>query len=457
MTILLETDLLLFFGRFHSLIVHLPIGFMLFSLVLELIVWRKKQPLNEAILIGLLFSVISGILAITLGLMLASDGGYHEDSIFIHKYSAISATIVAAIAYALKKYGSHHKKYAKGYVYCMGVLFAIISVTGHTGGNLTHGSEYLLEHAPQPIRSLAGLKPARERVTNLDSAMVFEDLIMPILESRCNVCHNSEKVKGGLRLTDRAGILAGGKGGAVIEMGSPTESEIIRRVNLDPNHDDFMPTEGRTPLTHEETALLTWWIEQGASFDKKIVELPFDERIKKYIQLSGIGEEVSFLANLNLPSISQPVYDTIKSSGFRVSTISAENTLLEVNYSGFQGGLSMEQMRVLLNAKENITWLTLSNTQLQDAHLSIIGQMENLTRLRIEQNQITDEGIKLISSLEHLEYLNLYKTEISDNSVEYLISMKSLKKLFVWQTAFTPEGLEQLQRARPELYIESGS
>ena len=78
----------------------------------------------------------------------------------------------------------------------------LLVVTGHLGGNLTHGATYLFQYAPNPIRTLAGLQPkvkkTFKKITDIDSALVFEDVIHPILDARCASCHNEEKLKGEL-------------------------------------------------------------------------------------------------------------------------------------------------------------------------------------------------------------------------------------------------------------------
>src|SRR3546814_4115126 len=41
------------------------------------------------------------------------------------------------------------------------VLLLLVFITGHKGGNLTHGSEYLWQHAPDPLRIMAGRSEER--------------------------------------------------------------------------------------------------------------------------------------------------------------------------------------------------------------------------------------------------------------------------------------------------------
>ena len=60
----------------------------------------------------------------------------------------------------------------------------------------------------------------------------FEAVIRPLFVERCHACHAGEKVKGGLRLDSRAGLVSGGDSGAAIDPGEPAlESLLIRAVS----------------------------------------------------------------------------------------------------------------------------------------------------------------------------------------------------------------------------------
>ena len=455
--LLLESNALLFLGRFHPLVIHLPIGFIILSIIFEFISRRKKIDLYPAITYGLLAGAIFGAFSIALGLMLATDGGYNEDTLSIHKWSGISTTGLAFLAYFLKKNKLQNVRIKKIYHFNLGLLLLVLTITGHFGGNLTHGSNYLLEHAPQPLRSMAGLKPPRIRITKIDSALVYEDVIHHMFKSKCIVCHNGDKSKGDLILVNRESIIKGGENGSVIASGNPVESELFRRITLDADHDDFMPSEGRTALTKEETALLEWWILEGIPFDKKVISMDPPDEIVGYLKEVGIGEEKTFLELIDLPEISKVTYDSILDAGFKIKTIANNTSMLEISYSPYnREQLTEQKLNVLLVAKLNIAWLNLSGIYLSDSWLTIPGQLTNLTELRLNNTMITDEGIKHLTSLENLEYLNVYDTSITDDAVEYIVQLAGLKKLFLWQTSITQAGLESISNSLPDLIIVRG-
>lgn len=457
MIIFLETNLYQFFGRFHALIVHLPIGFIILAVIFEYLAWKKKADLKLAISYALLIGALFGVIAVILGLMLASDGGYNIDTLNLHKWTGISTTLVTFLLFFLNKKKEHYSWAKKIYPTVMALVVTLLAIAGHYGGSLTHGSNYLFEHAPASIKAIAGIKPTRERVTALDSAMVYEDVIHVIFEKKCNVCHNNDKAKGDLLLVNSEGILKGGENGKVVIARNASKSELYRRITLNPNHKEFMPTEGRTPLTKEETQLIKWWIDEGLAFNKKIVELNITDRIKGYLQDVGIGLKKTFIESLNLPKVNVTNLESIRSEGFKIKAITNKSTLLEVTYSPYnKNPLNQDKMDVLLSAKDNITWVDFSSVPLQDSLTQIIGQFKNLTKLRVSNTQLSNKGIKQLEHLKHLEYLNIYGNPISDASVESLQKLKKLKKLYLWKTNISEKGVLKIKDSLPQVTISIG-
>ena len=91
----------------------------------------------------------------------------------------------------------------------------------------------------------------------------FEARIRPVLADNCYKCHSaaSEKVKGGLRLDTREGLLKGGETGPAIVPGNPEASLLIKAVRYaDP--DLQMPKAKK--LEDDEIANLVAWVKMGA-------------------------------------------------------------------------------------------------------------------------------------------------------------------------------------------------
>lgn len=102
--------------------------------------------------------------------------------------------------------------------------------------------------------------------------------VRPIFQKHCYTCHGEEKQKSGLRLDIKSEAFKGGDGwGPSVVAGEPDESPLIELVSSD---DDVlrMPPEG-DPLTADEIATLTRWIEAGAVWPDGVDLAELEDRL----------------------------------------------------------------------------------------------------------------------------------------------------------------------------------
>ena len=85
----------------------------------------------------------------------------------------------------------------------------------------------------------------------------FESKVRPLLVERCIECHGAEKQKGDLRLDSKSGWQKGGESGAVLVLGKPEESLLIKAVSY-VDKDLQMPPKKQ--LAPEEIAVLREWV-----------------------------------------------------------------------------------------------------------------------------------------------------------------------------------------------------
>ncbi|MEY2407544.1 MAG: hypothetical protein QOF48_214, partial [Verrucomicrobiota bacterium] len=94
----------------------------------------------------------------------------------------------------------------------------------------------------------------------------FEKNIRPLFVERCYNCHGAqaEKLKGGLLLDTREGLLKGGDSGPAILAGAPDKSLLIKAVRyLDPDL-QMPPSKAGGQLAPADIAHLEQWITMGA-------------------------------------------------------------------------------------------------------------------------------------------------------------------------------------------------
>lgn len=104
-------------------------------------------------------------------------------------------------------------------------------------------------------RLLAAEEPTAEQV------QFFEAKVRPLLVRHCFSCHSADakKLRAGLKLDSRAGLLRGGESGPALTPDKPSESLLLKAVRY---RDLKMPPAG--PLSAAEVKALEDWVGQGA-------------------------------------------------------------------------------------------------------------------------------------------------------------------------------------------------
>lgn len=439
-------DFMIFVGRFHPLVVHLPIGFLVLAALAQLSARKSKfHPIKPFLQYLWGLGAISVALAVLFGYLLSLSGDYDEDTLFWHQWSGIAVLILSAACYFISKKRYEHLKIPQWGLVILATGTMIY--TGHLGGNLTHGQTYLLEYAPNLVRSVAGLPPKTEprpKVAVLDSADVYLDLISPMMHSRCTSCHNDGKKKADLLLTSYANMMKGGENGVVIIPGDLAASELFRRITLPEEHDDFMPSDGKRPLTDQEVEIIEWWIETGAPEKGYVTVLDSINRIRSTVN-RYLGLDKNDLLNKKVPQADASILDSLRIQGFVINRLMRDNHFLEANFSLSERELTDQDLDLLLNIKEQLIWFDLSNSGAKDEHLEKIGKLENLVKLDLSGNDISDLEIQHLEKLTNLESLNLYNTNVSDGFLGVLPKLTMLKRIYLWKTQISDSLFTRLQ------------
>jgi uncharacterized membrane protein len=161
-------------GRLHPLVLHLPIGFFIFLIIVILFQRQlEEKSADQIIHIGLLMTALVSSIAALCGFFLSLQDDYGSDALMRHK---VSGVLLSWFCYILLLW--NRQKSAKLF-YGLGVLaFATLLVAGHTGSVLTHGQNFVLA----PISS----RP----VITVDNASVYEFAVQPILDRKFFSCEN---------------------------------------------------------------------------------------------------------------------------------------------------------------------------------------------------------------------------------------------------------------------------
>jgi uncharacterized membrane protein/mono/diheme cytochrome c family protein len=442
-----------FFGRFHPVLVHLPIGFLLLALVFQWLARKEKfMAIIPAIKIAFLLGMISAVLSCLSGWSLSSGGEYDETTLDYHKWMGISVAVVSIAGYWLADKPS---TLFKNILSIATLVFIII--TGHLGGTLTHGDGFLTKGLFG--KGADSTISARKTIANVQEAVVFTDIIQPILTDKCGSCHSAKKQKGGLRLDAQEWILKGGKEGKVFVSGNPTGSELYKRALLDPLEEKHMPPKGKPQLTEQEMNLIHWWISSNGAFDKKVKDLGQPAKI-----LPALLAMQSAATNMKKPSIpegtvdpvSPIILDSMHNAGIIVLPVAANSNYLSANFVSIQK-VTEQTVALLQLIQKQLVWLKLGYANLSDNSWKIIGQCINLTRLSIDHTNLTDTQIIHLAGLKNLQYLNLVGTKITVQGIQQLRTITTLEDLYLGQTSIKGNDFISLQKQFPKTILDSGN
>jgi uncharacterized membrane protein len=435
-TILL--DIQTFFGHFHPIIVHLPIGFLLLAVLFQLLSYSKKfEHLASSIPFILLLGFMAASSASLSGLALSQTGDYDYQRLTNHKLGGFTVTAVAGILFLMttspikRRFQLHRKVESLIFI----LLLIVVTYAGHQGGNLTHGSDYL------SLETLVGQKS--KKPINVEEALLYEQVIQPILSERCSQCHRQDKRKGKLSMQSIADMSKGGKSGPAIVTGKLDESELYKRVTLDPSNEKFMPADGKLPLTKAEMAIIKWWIEKGNLVEgKTIADLKNCEEIKSEVA-SYLGftaavadNETEYNAvNPEIPAtLDLALIDRLRSQGVNIRVMLHSPVMLDVTLPG-GSGVNINSVKAdLIAIARNIIWLNVSDNNFTTSDLNFISEMTNLEKLRLEKNPIEDGIAELLLGLNHLEAVNLNETRITTKGLAQLNQLPKLKRVYSWKS-----------------------
>ncbi len=334
----------LFVGRFHPILLHLPVGALGLLCLMELLCLtrRGEQSLGAGALLTLWVGAAGSVMAVLAGIMLSREGGYEGGNFTLHQTLALIGTagVLLALVIRLFSMSQGNRELMHAYRAVFFGSFGLMGLGAHFGGNMSHGSKFLTEHAPEPLKSQmigmekwllsfaekpkasapeaaepvvpaptsAPVAPATEpsvavtptaamtpatAPTPVPAAtapvegtkLVFQHVILPIFEAKCNKCHNEDKSKGDLRLDSYEMAMKGGENGSNIVAGKPDDSLTIQRILLPMDDDEHMPPEGKEQITPAELAALRYWIQAGASATQTVSEAKFPAEAKEAVKL----------------------------------------------------------------------------------------------------------------------------------------------------------------------------
>lgn len=432
-------------GRMHPLLLHFPIVLLILAAVWELFLSKKMSNteggINNDIGDWLLLSAsVTAAISALMGLFLSQESGYNTDAIAWHKWTGVAVSFISILWYVFRN--SVRQSKVLSLVTSAASLVAI-TLVGHQGANITHGEDFLT--APfQPKNE--------EKQVSFEDAVVFTDLVKPILEKKCIGCHNSKKAKGDLIMETEEQILRGGKNGKLWDVNAPDLGLMMQRIHLPLEDKKHMAPSGKPQLTQDEIAILTYWIKSGADFKNKVNALAPTDSLKILAQSILKSDETEVY---NFKAADEGTIKKLNNNYRIITPLALNSPALSVEFFGVSQ-FKNEQIKELEALKEQIVSLNLNKMPVKDEDLTVIGGFTNLRKLNLSFTQITGATLNELKNLKNLRQLSLSGTGAKMSNLAVLKEWTALKELKLWNTAVNENELVNLRSLLPNTLIESG-
>jgi hypothetical protein len=413
-------------GHVHPLILHLPIGI---GVLLLLLFGVKKYLQSFEILttfLCLVTAIFSSMTAI-FGLFLAKEGGYEAEGLSYHQWSGVVVSFVYFAWVFLQKY--------QLFGAALGVLALIVA--GHTGASITHGQDYL---------------QFGEKSNEITSeSVVFTDIVQPILKAKCESCHNDQKTKGALKMNSVAGLLKGGKHGAIWKAGDALNSHLIQRIKLPLNAKEHMPPLGKSQLSDNEITILSLWVKEGASLEQKLAK--YSSEFQGLVKPAGLTTSTK---DYPFSAASASTIESVNTPYCTVYPIANESPALHADFY-VAAKFEKQTLENLSKVSEQLVGLQLSKMPISDKELETIAKFKNLEKLALNFTSITNAGLAKLNGLSKLEKLAISGTKVSAGAITNLLkSIPSLREIHVWNTSLSANDIAGLKTAFPKTNFEEG-
>jgi uncharacterized membrane protein len=433
-------------GKFHPLVVHLPIGILLLAFLFEVLSRTKPyRKLRFAVRPALGIGTFTALIAVVTGLYLADTGAYDERLLRGHKYLGIATAALSVLIYVHRRYAIVPDKLARRRIRLamFMALTLFIFLTGHFGGSLTHGEGYWFPSSDEPNTVAYPVV-----IPDPEHAVVFDDIIQPLLRQKCVACHGPSKQKGELRLDSWEAVMKGGKHGDLWKNSDAEHSLLFTRVALPVEDKEHMPPRERTQLSNVEVDVIRSWIAEGAMRPKRVNELVDKKPIASFIQSyssSSVWDEPA-------TDPDESAIRMLREAGVKVLPLALQSKNLVIRLAQLRD----EEVTQIRRLAPNIVEIDLSGGTWNEGQLSFLPSLTRLKKLSLQRSVLANKDAEVIGGCASLEMLNVSQTNISDEGVLSWKGLTRLKRLYLFGTKVSSAGHRQLS-SLPALQIDTGN
>ncbi len=432
-------EFLLPLGPFHILLLHLPIGILCAIGFIELCMRSEARAASQSArtwLNTLLLMSTAG--TILLGLAYAKYGNYQGEVDDHLWWGLLFGWLVLGLFcfhWAERYFNSDFLRNV--YLLNLALAAAAMAYSSHLGGSLVHGEDFLTKPFLGETSGSTEGSGDRPEGLELDEAVELFEAAHLVFERQCVECHGSTKEKGNYRIDLAHRIREAGKSEhAAITPGDPSASELYRRMSLPHGHKDLMPPEEKAPVAAKDIESVRLWIDAGAYWPSQAEQRAVaDTHVER-----------------GTASMNQ-VIEQINKTGAKAEYTGWDADSIRVDLGVVTEGELTTALEALHSVADKVQWLDASNLELPEDFYKALPKFTRIERLHLDGSNVRTQDLKALESLENLNYLNLYRTELDDKALNAIAQLKSLKKLYLSGTKLTPTAVEKFKKQNPDIVV----
>jgi hypothetical protein len=304
---------------------------------------------------------------------------------------------------------------------------------------------------PALLRKALGLSGSAGIIPAASSSGVgtfFAARVQPIFAGHCFTCHGPDKHKANLRLDSYQSVMRGSKNGPVVKAGNPQGSELFRRITLPPTDDDFMPKEGKRPLSADAVKLIELWIAAGASPALPVDAIKDAPTTSPSVATEVIFKEIDFAAVAKQRAAHAATLAQLQQRFPSILEYESRGSAdLLLNASLLGGSFEDDDLAALAPLAEHIVVADFSRTAITDRSAPGIALMKRLRVLRLTHTKISDATVQALGTLDQLESLSVFGTEVTPAVLPLVARLPKLRQFYAGGTTIRagtplPEGLK---------------
>jgi mono/diheme cytochrome c family protein len=428
-------------GRSHVMWLHFPIAWLLVVMLMDL--WPNNRfTTSDGWRVIRLALLLATLLTAITGMLLQLEGNIIGSTLENHRRSGLALGLAVAMYVWAGSFFAASVLFRR-----IAALFIIglLIFTAHQGATLTHGADFLS----------APLKKNLPTDTDITTAQVWRDVVYPVLKTKCGDCHMGGVQKGGLSMNDSLTIWKGGKEGRTIVAGNSTASNLIHRIMLPLEDKKHMPEANKPQLTQAEIQLLQAWIQAGATFSSRVIDLPASDTFQ---QLARQRLELLFEKTPVVYSFSAPDAGAIQvlNDNYRVvQSLGKDIPAIAVSFYG-SSNFSSLRLKELKAVQTQIIEMNLAKMPLQPVDVEWISQFPHLQKLNLNYTPVSDEMLALLSKTTSLQSLAITGTRVTASGIEKFLRQHPLEELYVWDVRLTDAEIKRLQVQFPQVKLQTG-